>query len=263
MWMVSITLLLAALIGYGLKERTWLEVTHHDIGSVHARPPIRIMQLSDLHLSEVDQLAPSVTAQVRARHPDVIVLTGDVVDHPESLPSLEALLDSLGDAPVIAILGNWEYWSKIDLKALPALYARHHAELLVNACVQLELKGRTLNFVGLDDATASHAKLRKAALSCPSEAEAILLEHSPAFFGEPREPSPGDVPFLLSLSGHTHGGQVTFFGSPLMLPPGSGAYDHGLYVTQYGPLYVSRGIGTSELPLRIGARPEIAEIDLK
>jgi len=71
------------------------------------------------------------------------------------------------------------------------------------------------------------------------------------------------VPFLLSLSGHTHGGQVPFFGSPLMLPPGSGAYNHGLYVTQYGPLYVSRGIGTSELPLRIGARPEIAEFDLK
>jgi predicted MPP superfamily phosphohydrolase len=48
-----------------------------------------------------------------------------------------------------------------------------------------------------------------------------------------------------------------------MLPPGSGKYNSGLYATKYGPLYVSRGIGTSVISLRIGARPEIAEFELK
>jgi predicted MPP superfamily phosphohydrolase len=90
-----------------------------------------------------------------------------------------------------------------------------------------------------------------------------LLEHSPGFFGKPLDAVPEAAQFMLGLSGHTHGGQIAVFGSPIMLPPGSGKYNSGLYATKYGPLYVSRGIGTSEIPLRIGARPEIAEFELK
>lgn len=262
-WAWLSVLLLAAIIAYGMMERDWLEVTHHDIGTAQRRTPVRLIQLSDLHFREADHRAQDVAAQVRDRHPDVIVLTGDIIDRPENFAGLEAFLQSLGHAPKIAILGNWEYWAKMDLKALKSLYARHQTELLVNDCAQLELQGRAINFVGLDDVTASHANLNRAIRSCPNEADAILLEHSPGFFGKPLDAVPETAQFLLGLSGHTHGGQVAVFGSPIMLPPGSGKYNSGLYATKYGPLYVSRGIGTSELPLRIGARPEIAEFELK
>jgi predicted MPP superfamily phosphohydrolase len=55
--------------------------------------------------------------------------------------------------------------------------------------------------------------------------------------------------------------KIAIFGSPIMLPPGSGQYISGLFATKYGPLYVSSGIGTSEIPLRIGVRPEVADLN--
>jgi predicted MPP superfamily phosphohydrolase len=262
-WTWLSVLLLAGIIAYGMMERDWIEVTHHEIGAVQRRTPVRLIQLSDLHLRKADQRAIAVANLVRERHPDVVVLTGDIIDRAENFAGLEAFLQSLGGEPKIAILGNWEYWSEMDLKALKLLYARHQTELLVNDCAQLELQGRAINFVGLDDVTASHANLPRAIRSCPNEAEAILLEHSPGFFGKPLDVVPETAQFMLGLSGHTHGGQLAIFGSPIMLPPGSGQYNSGLYATKYGPLYVSRGIGTSELPLRIGARPEIVEFELK
>jgi predicted MPP superfamily phosphohydrolase len=262
-FIVALIILLMVFIAYGLYERDSIEGTHHVIGSAHVGSSVRVIQLSDLHLRKADARAQMVVTQVREQHPDVIVLTGDVIDHPESMPTLEAFLQALDDIPKIAILGNWEYWSKINLHELNTLYARHHTELLVNSCKQLKFKGRSINFVGLDDSTASHANLRKATFYCPNDSDSILLEHSPTFFGKSLDTPVAVAPFLLSLSGHTHGGQVTFFGSPLILPPGSGPFTSGLYSTKYGVLYVSRGIDTSELPLRVGARPEIAVFELR
>jgi predicted MPP superfamily phosphohydrolase len=65
------------------------------------------------------------------------------------------------------------------------------------------------------------------------------------------------------LSGHTHGGQVAPFGRPLYRPRGSGRYVSGWYRdADRVPMYVSRGIGTSVVPIRLGAVPEIAVFDL-
>jgi predicted MPP superfamily phosphohydrolase len=63
------------------------------------------------------------------------------------------------------------------------------------------------------------------------------------------------------LSGHTHGGQIAPFGVALKLPHGSGGYVAGWYRGDGVPLYVSRGIGTSLVPIRIGATPELAQFD--
>lgn len=61
----------------------------------------------------------------------------------------------------------------------------------------------------------------------------------------------------LSVSGHTHGGQIAPFGWVLWRPPGSGRFVAGEYSTRFGRLYITRGIGTSLIPMRIGARPEV------
>jgi uncharacterized protein len=64
------------------------------------------------------------------------------------------------------------------------------------------------------------------------------------------------------LSGHTHGGQVAPFGLATILPRGCGRYVAGWYRDEGGPpMYVSRGIGTSLVPVRIGATPELVVID--
>lgn len=82
----------------------------------------------------------------------------------------------------------------------------------------------------------------------------LLLQHSPGFFETAA--ADGDT-FRLSLSGHTHGGQITLLGWAPWTPPGSGSFVAGEYTTRFGRLYVTRGVGTSLIPLRFGARSEV------
>ncbi len=260
-WIGMMAAILAAVLAYGIfVEPDWLEVTHHVVGENKGRASFRLVQLSDLHLQGHEN--KRIISKVREIQPDLIVLSGDVVDRSDSLPGLEAFLKSLGDTPKVAILGNWEYWGEFDLNELAKVYARNQVRLLVNACAQIQIKNRTVTLVGLDDALAGKPNIKRAAAQCGDAEDAILIEHSPGFFGKPREAPMTDAPFLLSMSGHTHGGQLALFGHPLATPPGSGAYTQGWYDSKYGRLYVSRGIGTSELPVRIGARPEIAVFEI-
>ncbi len=255
---------IAALIGYGAYvEPNRLEVTRHAVGTPATQADIRIVQISDLHLQKMDDIRRLVAHQAAEAKPDVIVLSGDIVDRKESLPALEAFLNELGPIPKIAVAGNWEYWSGIDLKALAELYERHQTRLLINACQVIEIRHKTIAFVGLDDDLSGRPNLGKASKQCADASAKVLIEHSPGFFGKPMDQPVENAPYLLSLSGHTHGGQITFFGSPLETPPGSGAYQQGWYETQYGKLYVSRGIGTTVVPLRIGALPELPIFDIK
>ncbi len=249
------------LAAYGMwVEPNWFEVTHHVVGKTDSRRPINLVQLSDMPLTDINRSFQTVIDKISQLTPDIIVLSGDVVDKPESLPVLETLLTRLGNIPKVAIPGNWEYWSKIDLKALAALYARHNVTLLINDCMTVTLQGRQLNIVGLDDTLAGKPDLQKA--RCAENHPAILIEHSPEFFGPPLTTANNTSPFLLNLSGHTHGGQIALFGHPVTTPPGSGNYIRGWYNTNYGPLYISRGIGLGIVPVRLGARPEIAQFEI-
>jgi predicted MPP superfamily phosphohydrolase len=244
-------------------EPNWLDVSRHNIGSKSGRIPVKLMQLSDVHLTQIDTPIKKVITSVQEIKPDVIVLSGDVLDRAEILPLLDEFLEALGDMPKIAVLGNWEYWSKINRKALKALYAKHNVTLLVNDCTELKLQGRTVGFIGMDDALAGKPDYQKVVTNCNIESsETILIEHSPHFFGKPLDTPTTNPPFLFSLSGHTHGGQIAVFGHPVANPPGSGSYTRGWYETKYGPLYVSRGIGMSEVPIRLGARPEVAVFEI-
>jgi len=260
-WLSGI--LLGGLFSYGLWiEPNRIELTRHVIGN-HVGHPIKRVQLSDLHLVEIDEPVKKVLDAVLTIKPDVIVLSGDVVDRADSLINLDVFLGSLGKMPKVAVLGNWEYWSKIDRKALADLYARHNTTLLVDDCAQIRLQGRQIVFVGMDDALAGKPDYKRVEARCIVDARAtVLIEHSPRFFGKPLSTPAANPPVLFNLSGHAHGGQIAVFGHAISNPPGSGAYTSGWYDSKYGPLYVSRGIGMSEIPMRLGARPEIALFEI-
>lgn len=140
-----------------------------------------------------------------------------------------------------------------DIVILLGVYAKYDVRLLINDCYE--------GIVGLDDATAGKPNLEAALGKCrsddPEVSPFLLLQHSPGFF----ETAPiGKPRFSLSLAGHTHGGQITLFGWAPWTPPGSGAFVAGNYATRFGPLYVTRGIGTSMIPLRLGAQSEVVFI---
>jgi len=236
-----------------------VEVTTHNVEALQSNRSnrkIRIVQISDLHLHGVADRDERLARQIRDFNADAIVFTGDIIDRAENLALLESFLAALGPTPRVAVLGNWEYWSTVDLQRLRKIYeATPNSSLLVNQRALLTLNGRELEFVGLDDFTAGKPDTRLLR-SQTSSAVRVVLEHSPGLFGEAS--LPGNRQNQICLSGHTHGGQVTLFGRPFWTPRGSGRFVAGWYETPGCRLYVSRGVGMSILPIRFGARPEVA-----
>lgn len=239
------------------------------------KPRIRVVQISDLHLHRVGRIEEKLIEKINDLKPNLLLLTGDVADRPESLPVLDAFLQKVTAKNKYAILGNWEYWGGVDLQALKSIYNRHGVTLLVNDCVEYSDDGLVFQVAGLDDFTAGTPDERRIYDICKNDSEKIgsdslrpntpirkpliLMQHSPGYFA-------GRAPLekrwhWLTLSGHTHGGQISIFGFPLWTPPGSGPFISGWYVTGYKDLYVSRGVGTSVAPFRFGSRPEIAVFD--
>ena len=241
-------------------EPNSLQVNQLDLRSSNAQDAIRVVQLSDLHIQRVGKRELEVANQVRALEPDLIVLSGDVIDKADRLPELHTFLAALDEIPTVTVLGNWEYWSGVDLGALREEYQHHGVRLLVNERTSYQVRQQILNIVGIDDFTAGQPDYGIIDDRIEDDI-AILVQHSPGFFSNlPAYISPNQ--FRLCLAGHTHGGQIALFGRPLWKPPGSGPFTSGMYDTNACRLYVSRGIGTSILPIRFGARPEIALFDL-
>ena len=95
------------------------------------------------------------------------------------LALLESFLAALGTTPRVAVLGNWEYWSTVDLQRLRLIYeATPNSALLVNQTAALNLNGRELEFVGLDDFAAGKPDTRLLR-SQTSAAARVVLQHSP------------------------------------------------------------------------------------
>lgn len=245
--------------------RGWpdLEITHHDLRGPLTGAAFRVVQLSDLHLQRFDSAEKEIVVRVKEVQPDLIVLTGDATDRSDALPFLKTFLTALGKIPVVVVPGNWEHWSEMNFQELEAfLDERPGSWFLLNRRVTLSAKGRSVHVIGLDDFTAGNPDGRLLSIANPNEVT-ILLQHSPGLFDEPEvNRRMSDQRFTLCLSGHTHGGQVTLGGWAPFRPVGSGRFVAGFYDVPGCRLYVSRGVGTSVLPVRWGPAPEIAVFDL-
>jgi len=249
----------AAIDGVCITPRR-LVTSDHAFGRGSTGDRLRILQVSDLHVHGIGTLERQLLEQMHGSQADLIVLTGDAIDRAADLPALDTLLAEFPTEPRrIAILGNWEYRCGIGLRDLERTYERHGVELLVNRSVEFDNRGRIIRITGLDDivegrpdAAASLADVR------PLE-DHLVLAHCPITRDSLNTP-PGHTASLV-LSGHTHGGQVAPFGMATILPRGCGRYVAGWYREGGPPMYVSRGIGTSLLPVRIGATPELVVID--
>lgn len=261
-------------LGWGPRR---LGFSHHDLTPrpASAARPVRLIQISDLHLHSVGAMHRRMADRVGRLRPDLLLFTGDAVDRADRLDTLAELLALLPRVPGYAILGNWEHWSGVDLGALEALYLRNETRLLVNATVTHEVRGARLVITGLDDLAGGSPDVARALDGAPDGDAHLLLGHCP----EQRDQLPatagtstlGSLPAPLGfdwrritamLSGHTHGGQVKLGGWAPVTPPGSGRYVEGWYRDAgQVPMYVSRGIGTSMAPVRFGCPPEVAVFD--
>ena len=222
---------------------------------------LTIAHLTDTHLRRLGRLEERVLAAVQAQDPAVVVLTGDMISSRQALPLLAEFCRAL-TAPgrhVLAIRGNHEVSAQVPVTDLRQLYRRAGARLLVNEHVALDA---ALTIVGTENSVTQHYDLRTALQGMPATPVRIHLSHAPEVFDWTREPA---VSFALCLAGHTHGGQIRFPFLPPYVPPGAGPrFVAGWYPhTKMGPAYVSRGIGTTCITLRLNCPPELPFLRLE
>jgi predicted MPP superfamily phosphohydrolase len=252
---------LAVAASFGAKR---VDVVRHDLRPSADLQPIRLVQISDLHLKAYGAHEQGLAEQLSALAPDVVVLSGDAVDRADALPLLQSVVRAFAPVPVLLVPGNWEHWSGLDFIALQGMLASSGGQLLLNDRWSFSRNGRSLHVMGLDDDTAGRPDLQLLDTRAPSKGVlTVLVQHSPAFFDK------ADVAkrmanqrFDLCLAGHTHGGQLAIGNWAPYTPVGSGRFVAGFYDVPGCSLFVSRGAGTSVLPLRLGARAEVVVFDL-
>ena len=204
-------------------------------------------------------------AMAREAAPDLIVITGDLVCGAGRLDELKAELATLS-APlgVYAVLGNHDHGETKSPGVPPVDFgdlSRVGVRLLANEAVTVEHRGAAVQICGIDDWQHGYADLPAVLAQLdrrPGTLRLLLSHYAEAALAA----SPGD--FALTLSGDTHGGQIClpWFGGRLMLSQPLAPFREGLYEIDGRRLYVTRGIGTSFLPLRFLCRPEVVVFHL-
>jgi predicted MPP superfamily phosphohydrolase len=220
----------------------------------------RIVQISDLHFGGATGPAylAHVVAMVNALEPDLVAITGDLLDG--TVAGLGPLLGPLGELRarygVYFVTGNHEYyWGANEWIAhLPSLGLR----VLDNERVSIGGPEGSFDLAGVSDPLSvdhggSHDIPRALAGRDPSR-PVVLLAHQPSGLYEASQ-----LGVSLQLSGHTHGGQLYPLRYVLMLDQ---PFVDGLHRLRDTWIYVTRGAGYWGPPMRLGAPPEVAEITL-
>jgi predicted MPP superfamily phosphohydrolase len=229
---------------------------------------IKIVQFSDTHLGYQYNLNQfeKLVKKINNLKPDLIFFTGDLIDEPNKYPEINQLVPILQQlkAPLgqYCIFGNHDhggYGSDIYRNIMETA----NFTVLLNESKPIKLKnGSKIYLIGIDDAMLGQPDLKLALNQVPNNMFKLLLSHAPDL-------AETAVQYQIhwQLSGHSHGGQVKIpFVGALVTPPFARVYTEGLYtIGESSPLtlYVNRGIGTTRLPFRFMARPELTIFTLK
>jgi uncharacterized protein len=254
---VGLGIATGAIVHGSLYERHRLELTRAPFpisGLPEALRGLRIGLITDIHRSQTVS-HEHVTAAVNllmAERPDLIILGGDYVSWGDR-HYVQAAADSLAglSAPlgVIAILGNHD-----DDRDMPAALIAKGFVVLRDAHTRLTVRGESMDFIGIRYWT--HKVTEIARLARGTVPHTILLAHTPKRLFEAQQLA---IPAV--LSGHTHGGQIVL--------PGVGAIAAREFPVVAGferrdstSIFVSRGVGTVYVPVRINCPPEVAVLTL-
>lgn len=229
---------------------------------------MEVLQLSDLHFRQRPRLQECLLALASRSAPDLVVITGDLIDREADMDACLAFLAELHDrtrAPVVTVPGNWEHRIFPTKAGIAKWYERVRGEgratVLVNESVCLRRGDGSLWLVGTDDPYFGHADLAASFDGVPDDACALVLTHAPEAFEELARWKQA----RLVLAGHTHGGQVCLpLVGPLRVPSRYGTrFAHGLFRIGGALFYVNEGIGTSHMPVRFLCPPELTSITIR
>jgi len=242
---------LSALSVYGVVVEpfrlTVTKMTLSSSGLAADAPPVRLLQMGDLHIERLTRRERDLLAQVAALAPDVILLTGDYlnlsyVHDKRALREAQKFLRQLG-APfgVYAVSGS----PPVDPPAVveKLFEGLDNVRLLRNEHVALDVRGQRFYVAGVvcsHDLAVDSGRLQAAVAGVPKEAFTLALYHSPDLM-----PEMVKVGVDLYLAGHTHGGQIRLplYGAVLTSSVYGKRYEMGHYQEENTHLYVARGVG--------------------
>jgi predicted MPP superfamily phosphohydrolase len=266
-WLV-VALVLAAVavaaLAWGWFEAGWLRrrVLEVELDGLPAElDGLRIAHLSDFHLgvrSPGTRATEEAVHWVAERRPDLVCVTGDLVSRRKGLPEARRLLRAL--SPCFVVLGNHDFAISRDPFSQPVepaeIASGEGVTLLGDEAVGLELRSRRVQVIGVDPRSYAMREARPERLADPGADLRVLLCHFP--IASRIAPDAFD----LVLSGHLHAGQIV-----LPLPHRRLAFAHprarpleGVYRLGKSVLHVSPGLGTTFVPFRFFARPEVTEL---
>ncbi|WP_430607329.1 hypothetical protein IGJ55_000750 [Enterococcus sp. AZ170] len=237
-------------------------VHNYTIGNNDGKKPVKIVQLSDIHIQEkypVTQLEKIVT-KVNNENPDIIVFTGDLFDNYAKYGPAEEVIAAL--SRLKAPLGKYAVWGNHDYgggaaRVYPDILAAADFQLLENTGLNVSLPNEKSVYIGgLDDSMLGNSSINDTLVDRQSE-YTILLSHEPD-----KADDVLDHNVQLILSGHSHGGQIKL---PFITIKNTLAekYFTGFYdLANNTTLYVNTGLGTTKIPARFRVPPEIAVFDL-
>ena len=273
-WILAL-LVLAVGGWFWFRWQCWgLQVTHTDAelaGLPEGFDGYKIVQLSDLHGHEYGENSGELVERVRREKPDLIVLTGDLIDRKSQLEMVPPLARRLAAiAPTYYVTGNHEWaLGSATVKELKALLKECGVAVLSNQYEILERNGDQLALAGVDDPNGYADQTTPEELYAWIQGKApglftLLLAHRNERFGQY-----ANAGYDFVMSGHGHGGivRLPFVGGLIgadrrFFPP----WTAGLYTVGDSTLFVSRGLGNNTTPFRgfrIFNRPELAVVTLK
>lgn len=261
-WSVGLSLTgMAFLAGIAQLLENHLSVETHILKTERFRPdtpPLRIVQISDLHLglTQGRERLDQVLVAIKALNPDILVSTGDFIDSID--PSMNALADHMAALTLsigkFAVFGNHEFYTGVP--GSTAWHQRAGFTILRHASTAVDWHGTPIIISGVDDPAVLHSgkigDLREGNILPPAAQNrpfSLLLKHQPRVSAEAIDR------FDLQLSGHTHGGQIFPFHLFVrwVYPYFSGTH----HIPPHSLLYTNRGTGSWGPSMRLGSTREI------
>ncbi|MFC1849167.1 metallophosphoesterase [candidate division CSSED10-310 bacterium] len=262
---ISVITMGCGLIFYTLLEPYWLEIKEDDFYSPDVPPAFQLTKvvfISDIHHADYFSLkrVRQVVETVNKLKPDLIILGGDYVYYEAcyTQPCFSELKKLTAPLGIYGVLGNHDYWadpenSKQSLQEAGFFLLDNNATWVSNGKDRIKIGG-------VADLWESNQDLQPTLRDVRDTDFVLLVSHNPDYVEQIKTPL-----IDLVLCGHTHGGQVAFFGlwAPILPSRYGQKYRTGRVVTENTTVIISNGIGTILPPVRFFVRPQINVIYLK
>ena len=266
-------LVLVAMLVYPFVEPFMLEVENVTLTSSDLPADIgqlRMVYLSDIHQGSFfsQSRVNDLVKRVNALNADLVLLGGDYAEDSDgavaffrSLPNIHARYG------VYAIMGNHDRTvPESNLQTMQTMMIAKGITPVVNDVIPVRIGVSNIYIVGIDDVNTGWPDLSGVASRTRAEDYVIFLSHSPEIIPDAHKCADMNGKrgwFDLGLFGHTHGGQIALIGQHLGIAKVPAQYEQGWIVENRINMLISRGVGTSVLPVRIGRRPQIHVITVK